>query len=371
MRKSLGIYIHIPFCLQKCRYCDFCSFGGRDRGYMRQYTDELCRRIEGAAESAGDYSVDTVYFGGGTPSLLPIDCIERIMLSLGKYELAENAEITLECNPATADGAYFGELRKIGINRLSIGLQSTHDSELALLGRAHSYAEFVGCYADARSAGFENISVDLMYGIPSQTSESFRISLERLISLSPEHISAYGLTVEEGTYFHTHREELDLADDDTQAELYCLMNEVLESGGYHRYEISNFARAERQSRHNTRYWKCSEYLGFGVAAHSYFGGKRFGNSRDIGAFMRGEDICEECELIGESERRSEFVMLGLRLTAGIDKSEYFRLFARDFDRDFPLCRDFEKGGFMYSSGDRLMFTQRGFLVSNEILSRLL
>ena len=367
MKKSLGIYVHIPFCLKKCRYCDFCSFGGKSEGYMAAYADELCRRIRTAAENADGYEVDTVYFGGGTPSLMPISEMEKIMGAIRGFDVKKDAEITLECNPATADRAYFEGLLSLGFNRLSIGLQSAVDRELELLGRAHDLSDFLSCFEDARSAGFDNISVDLMYGIPEQTEESFRKSLELVTSLSPEHISSYGLTVEEGTYFFAHRDELDIADGDGQASMYEILGEYLSSRGYEKYEISNFARKGRESRHNTRYWRRMDYLGFGVAAHSCFEDVRFGNSRDIDAFLRGEDICEERYELDLEERRREYIMLGLRLAEGIDRGEY----RKSFGVCFPSVEKFINGGFMREQNGRVAFTEKGFLVSNAILSEFI
>ena len=367
MKKSLGIYVHIPFCLRKCRYCDFCSFGGKNAEYMAAYADELCRRIEASAKKADGYEVDTVYFGGGTPSLMPVSEMEKILDAVRGFRVAERAEITLECNPATADRAYFEGVLALGVNRLSIGLQSAVDRELELLGRAHDRADFLSCFEDARAAGFDNISVDLMYGIPEQTEESFKKSLEFVAALSPEHISSYGLTVEEGTYFFTHKDELDIADGDGQARLYEILGEYLTSKGYKKYEISNFAKEGRESRHNMRYWKQKDYLGFGVSAHSCFEGERFGNSRDIDAFLRGEDITEERVELDFEERRREYIMLGLRLADGIDIEEY----RRRFGEAFPSVEKFVKGGFMTEENGRIAFTEKGFLISNAILSELI
>ena len=366
MKKSLGIYLHIPFCLKKCRYCDFCSFGGKNGEYMAAYADELCRRIRAAAKKADGYRVDTVYFGGGTPSLMPVAEIEKILGAVRVFDVAEDAEITLECNPATADEAYFEKLIALGVNRLSIGSQSAVDRELELLGRAHTSADFLSCFEGARAAGFDNISVDLMYGIPEQTEESFKSSLEFVTALSPEHISAYGLTVEEGTYFFAHRAELDIADGDGQARMYEILGEHLSSHGYEKYEISNFAKRGRESRHNIRYWKQKDYLGFGVAAHSCFDGERFGNSRDIEAFLRGEDICEERYGLDAEERRREYIMLGLRLSEGIDAEEY----RKKFGAELPSVEKFVRGGFMKAENGRVAFTEKGFLVSNAILSEI-
>ena len=371
MKKSLGIYIHIPFCKRKCRYCDFCSVSGKDDGFMVKYAEELCKRVRDFLPCAKDHTVDTVYFGGGTPTLLPIDAVKMIMNEIARFDISRDVEITMECNPATADLTYLSQLRGIGINRLSIGLQSASDTELSLLGRAHNSEDFVTCFENARKAGFDNISADLMYGIPDQTLESFSHSLDFLTALSPEHISAYGLTIEEGTYFHKHLSELDIADDDMQAEMYSLMCERLETNGYHRYEISNFSRIGRESRHNTRYWAGLDYIGFGVAAHSCFDNERFGNSRDIEGFLRGDDITEERYTLDIDELRKEYIMLGLRMERGISLSKYEERFGMTIKTDVYPLDNYIRNGFLKLSGDSLSFTEKGFLVSNSILSELI
>lgn len=372
MEKQLGIYIHIPFCLKKCGYCDFCSFVGRSGEYMSRYADELCRRIAAAGRTADEYTVDTLYFGGGTPSLMAANDIGRILGAIKKsFDVTDSAEITLECNPATADEKYFREIRAHGINRLSMGMQSALDSELRLLGRAHNREEFLRCFADARAAGFDNVSVDLMYGIPDQTPESLARSVELLTSLSPEHISAYGLMIEDGTPFARKIDELLVADDDGQAEMYLYLCEALRAVGYERYEISNFARAGRESRHNTRYWLGSEYIGFGVAAHSYFGGERYGNSRDIDAFMNGGDICCERDAVCGDEVRREYVMLRMRMREGISLNDYTERFGGDFFADFPQIHGWIIQGFIDYRGGNISFTDKGALVSNVLLSDML
>ena len=371
MKKSLGLYLHVPFCVQKCRYCDFCSVAGRSAALISEYCRRLAESVGGFAERAGDFSVDTVYFGGGTPSLMSLGDAEHIMNTLAlRYDIAKDAEITFECNPATADLEYFRGLRSLGINRISMGLQSALDSELALLGRIHTAREFSTTFEDARRAGFDNVSADLMYGIPDQTMESFRRSIDYLVAHEPEHISAYALSVEEGTYFYKHRAELSLADDDMQSDMYLECVSRLGKSGYERYEISNFAQNGKYSRHNTRYWKRLDYVGFGVAAHSCFEGKRFGNSRDIGAFLRGEDITEERAALTPEDERAEYIMLGLRLAAGIDTEEFFRLFGERIEQN-PIVSKYIESGFMRLSGGRLAFEDKGFLVSNTILSDII
>ncbi len=368
---SLGIYIHIPFCLSKCLYCDFCSFPNADSDMIQSYANELCRRICALSEKTNAYEVDTIYFGGGTPSLLTPSQLDKIMHSLYKsFTVSPLAEITLECNPATADLQKLCDFRSAGINRLSIGLQSASPSELRLLGRAHSVSDFVQCYDDARTAGFQNISADLMYGIPKQTHKSFEYSIDFLCDLEPEHISSYGLMIEQGTPFYLHRDTLDAADDDTQAELYCLLGSHLAKRGYAKYEISNFSKKGYESRHNMRYWLGNEYIGIGVAAHSFFGGQRYGNSRDIVAFLRGEDIVCERETLTQEDERAEYIMLRLRLSEGIDTEDYKTRFGRDIYSDCNIEK-LISSGFMGKNKNRVFFTEKGFLVSNSLLSDMI
>ncbi len=369
---KLGVYIHIPFCIKKCNYCDFCSFAGRENEDFYAYTRELCRRIKEFALSRSGQAVDTVYFGGGTPTLMPVDCFALVMQVLrDSFVLDETAEITVECNPASIDGKGLAALRKMGINRISIGLQSADDHELGLLGRPHCFEDFCRCFADARKAGFDNISVDLMYGIPDQTLDSFKASLDALCALQPEHISAYGLKIEEGTAFAAQRDSLSLPDEDSEYEMYELCNDVLSGHGYHRYEISNFAREGKESKHNLRYWRLRDYMGFGVAAHSCIDGERFGNSRDINAFLQGRDITEQRSQIGPRERLFEYVMLSMRLAEGLDLDEYKRLSGRDFKEDFPTLRQYVSAGFMTECNGKTAFTTKGFFVSNSILAQML
>lgn len=370
--KPLGIYLHIPFCIRKCAYCDFCSFPDSDGELMRAYSRELSHRIYAFAEQYGRREADTVYFGGGTPTLLDISCFEQIFSALrDSFLISNDAEITVECNPASIDYKGLLALRSLGANRLSIGLQSAKNEELKALDRIHTFEELCDTYGEARRAGFDNISLDLMYGLPSQRLDDLEYSLSKVIELAPEHISAYGLKIEEGTRFFKLRDKLNLPDEDSFAELYERCCERLCENGYSQYEISNFARAEKYSRHNLKYWRLEEYIGFGVAAHSFFEGERFGNSRDIGAFIRGENICEERKKISESERLSEYVMLRLRLSEGIDIAEYKKLCGRAFFEDYPSVKNYVRGGFMVEREEKIAFSTKGFLVSNAILSEML
>jgi len=371
MSEKLGLYIHVPFCLKKCLYCDFCSFPSYTEEVMDAYVKRLKSDIERYSKVFNG-TVDTVYFGGGTPTLLKERHFDSIFETIDKhYAIDEGAEISCECNPATVDREYLKSINKIGINRLSIGLQSANDAELRALGRAHSFADFQKTYEDARAAGFDNLSVDLMYGIPEQTVTSFEHTLAKVCELSPEHISAYLLKIEDGTPFGKTRETLSLPSEDDECDMYELCTKMLSENGYAKYEISNFARPGFESRHNIKYWMGDDYLGFGVAAHSYFGGERFSNSRDIAAYLRGEDVTEERRAIPERERMTEYVMLRMRMTAGIDRADFKVRFGVELEDFCGSLERYISAGFMRDALGRVAFTDRGIFVSNTILSDIL
>jgi len=370
--RNLGLYIHIPFCRTKCLYCDFCSFVSRDEQQREAYVGALLREIE--AKGTKDYSVDTVYFGGGTPSLLSAEQIGRILGEIKEsFNVSPDAEITLECNPMTVsdDDKYFKELRALGVNRLSLGVQSAIDGELKLIGRRHSFEDAKTTFLAARGAGFVNISVDLMLGIPSQTLDSLRASANQVIKLGAEHISIYSLQLEEGTPLYRMRERYSLADDDAAADMYELVVKMMKDAGYRHYEISNFARGGRESKHNCKYWRLDEYLGLGLAAHSDFGGKRLENTRDMERYLGGEWLQAESD-ISNSERGFEFLMLGFRTADGISKSEFLARFGVEFDEKYgEKVEKFKKMGYFCEKGDALALTERGFEVSNAILTEIL
>ena len=340
---------------------------------MEAYTDALCRDLAARAADCDAYTVDTVYLGGGTPTLLPIRLLERIMETLvRKYRLSPDAEITAESNPATADREKLAQMRRLGFNRLSIGLQSAHEEELRALGRLHDFADFERMIRDARAVGFENLSADVMSGIPKQTVESYLSTLERLCELSPTHVSAYGLTVEEGTPFGRMGDRLRLPDEEDARRMYFEGIAFLAARGYAQYEISNFARQGYESRHNVKYWNCDEYLGFGVAAYSDFGGDRFGNSRDVSAYIEGREILAERETPSVRERMNEYVMLRMRLSEGIDPHAFEKRFGISFAETFEKkLSAFASGGFVRREGERIALTPEGMYVSNAILSDVL
>lgn len=372
-KEKIGIYIHIPFCIRKCAYCDFCSFDKLEKSYMQIYAKELIKRISSFAKEKGTLlKADTVYFGGGTPTLLPGECFEDIFEALRTYFVLDaDSEITVECNPASIDREGLKSLFDMGVNRLSIGLQSANASELSILGRLHNYEEFCDTYRAAREIGFKNISVDLMYGLPEQTRESFDRTLSEVIALSPEHISAYALKIEEGTDFYLRGDSLKLPSEDAVAEQYELCCERLSANGYERYEISNFSKPDMRSRHNLKYWRLCDYIGFGISAYSFIDGERFGCSRDICAFLRGENIEIERYRPSREECADEYIMLGMRLSEGISLEKYARMTGVDIMREHPEIELFIKNGFMTEDNGRLAFTTKGFLVSNEILSKIL
>lgn len=368
-----GLYIHIPFCKGKCHYCDFCSFTGADKTLKDSYTAELCRRMREWKNRCVTRKFDTVYFGGGTPTLLDSEQATELMLTVREcFELRSDAEITLECNPATADQNSLALWHSLGVNRLSIGVQSAVDDELKKLGRIHKFSDAADIVRAARDVGIENINIDLMIGIPDQTEESLKYTLEKYLGLDPEHISAYCLSLEEGTRFYKNRDKLNIADADTVADMYWSVADTLTKHGYEHYEISNYAKAGRRSRHNTHTWQCREYLGLGVAAYSYFDGQRFGNSRDMDAFLRGEDIVCESYSPDSAEQLEEYIMLGLRLREGIDISELQRRFGVDFDAVYAeRCRPYIASGHLFCEGGRLYMSREGWQVSNAILADIL
>lgn len=371
--KTLGLYLHIPFCRSKCLYCDFCSFPRQDEEKMVEYAAALCRDLKKHAPDCRDYIVDTVFLGGGTPTTLPAYLLKELMGEIYKnYNVSPNAEITAECNPVTGERELFARMRAAGINRLSIGLQSAHENELKALGRLHNFDIFATCFADARAAGFDNISVDVMSGIPLQTPESRRETLQKVLALSPEHISSYDLIIEAGTPFARKRATLSLPDEEAARKMYLEGIAFLAENGYEQYEISNFARAGYESRHNLKYWNCDEYLGFGVAAHSDFGGVRFGNSRDIDAYLAGSDITEEKSIPDKSERINEYVMLRFRLCEGVSVSAFEERFGIDFEETFgKKLAPFLPSGLVRCENGQYCLSKEGMLVSNAILSQIL
>ncbi|MBQ2875846.1 MAG: radical SAM family heme chaperone HemW [Clostridia bacterium] len=366
----IGLYVHLPFCKRKCNYCDFCSYTDISSEVRRKYIERL--KAEIYEYSKKGISADTVFFGGGTPSLLTPSEIGEILSALrDSFDISPCAEFTLEANPGTVTEESLRGYFEAGINRLSFGLQSIHENELKILGRIHSFEDFLSSYEAARRVGCNNISIDLMYGLPEQTVSSFEETLRAVISLAPEHISVYGLILEEGTPLFAKQKELALPSEDDECDMYELAAKLLCDVGYSHYEISNYARCSFECKHNLKYWRAEEYLGFGVAAHSYFEGARIYNPDSIEAYLSGEEHLVS-ELPSREEYAFEYAMLRLRLKEGLSLGEYEELFGAPFryGREAKLC-ELSKLGLIKMDKDRLSLTDQGFYVSNSILSELL
>ena len=376
-KKKLGIYVHIPFCRSKCQYCDFYSIGGsRDKDLMDLYLHTLPTHIKEFGERATEYSVDTVYFGGGTPSYFGADRLVRVFNELQRrFDVDTDAEITFEANPDSASTATLQKLHSEGFNRISLGVQNDNDEVLKKLGRPHTYEQAMSAVRNARKAGFDNISLDLIYGLPGQTFEDWRMTLDHVLELEPEHLSCYGLKVEPNTPLWEYKDCCNLPDDDDQADMYLYACDHLEEVGFRQYEISNFARPGFESRHNLKYWLGGEYLGFGPSAASDFAGKRFTAKANITDYiegvMKGGTILSECEDIPSRERAGEYLMLRLRTTQGVDADEYTRRFLLPFRPIGQLLERFREMGFVKQDDTRYYLTPKGMLISNKILAELM
>ena len=375
-RKPLGLYIHVPFCKQKCIYCDFYSLPHQE-SRMDDYTAAVCAHLTETAPFAAGHCVDTVYIGGGTPTYLGPDRLGKILKTVHKkYRVAKDAEITLEANPDSAgDWKILRALRRAGVNRVSLGMQSACDAELSAIGRVHTQAQTAAAVEAVRRAGIKNLSLDLIYGLPDQTPERWQENLSAAVALEPEHLSCYGLKVEEGTPLFQRREAYNLPGDDAQADMYLYTVEFLERMGYVQYEISNFARPGMESRHNLKYWHLDEYASFGPGAHSDFGGVRYAYARDLDAYIRGvatgAPMLSESERIPPLDRDTEYVMLGLRLREGLDPKEFERRFRRRFNCFVPFLEQCRQNGYACEEEGRWHLTPKGFLVSNQIIGGML
>lgn len=376
-KTPLGIYVHIPFCRSKCEYCDFYSLACKDDSLMDSYLEAVCAHIKEAGALAPGYQVNTVYFGGGTPSYFGADAIAIIMTTIRRnFDVANDAEITFECNPDSVTDKLLRRMRAEGFNRVSMGVQCDNDEILKKLGRPHDYKQAVHAFQRIRAAGFRNVSLDLMYGLPGQTLQEWKETLENVLLMKPEHMSCYGLKVEEGTPLYEYRDFANLPDDDTQADMYLAACEILRSRGYRQYEISNFARKGLYSRHNMKYWTGGEYLGFGPSASSDFAGKRFTLARDLQTYIRGiqtgGNIMEDVQEIPVRERAGEYLMLRLRTNLGISAEEYEKQYMLPFEplEEILMQKRAQRLAGRTEAG-RWALTPEGYLVSNDIISDLL
>lgn len=377
MKKSMELYLHIPFCARKCAYCDFLSFPQREN-VQNQYVDRLIEEITTAGAGFRDTTVCSVFVGGGTPSIIASGQIRRIMDAVREnFNMEPDAEISMEANPGTVTEEKLLDYRAAGINRLSFGLQSADNEELRALGRIHTYEEFLESFGLARKCGFSNINVDLMSALPGQTVESWIETLNKVISLEPEHISAYSLIIEEGTpFFEKYGEERGegiLPDEDDEREMYHRTKTVLWEHGYERYEISNYARPGKECRHNVGYWTGVPYLGLGLGASSYVDGCRFCNTSDLQEYLGGGmgKRCEE-QVLTEQDMQEEFFFVGLRLVKGVSLKQFEERFGVSADSVYPelLNKIVEEGGAEYC-GEYFRLTEYGMDVSNYIMAQFL
>ena len=376
MDRMLGVYIHIPFCASKCSYCDFYSFAGRDK-LMDKYQQALLKHITESSKQMEPYYIDTVYFGGGTPSYYGAQRICEILNTLKtSAKVLKSAEITVEMNPDSVTPEDLRALRAEGVNRISLGMQSENDEILRLIGRRHSSRQAENAVKMIKRAGFKNFSLDLIYGLPTQTKNDWADTLSKAIALRPTHLSCYGLKLEEGTLmYERYRDNMSLPSDDDQADMYLYMTDILARYGYGQYEISNFSRPGYESRHNLKYWNLDDYMGFGPSAHSCVSSVRYSYIRDLKGYidgvMNGGNIIDEYETIDKLERAAEYIMLGMRTTRGISKEEYTRIYRSGFDKIEYLLDEYGKKGWVVSDEDRWHFTSSGFLLSNILIGTLL
>ena len=382
-RKQIGLYIHIPFCKQKCSYCDFCSYAEK-QDLISKYIKCLLQEIkEVGSNNRADFgngkddlfSVKTIYIGGGTPSLIEskyiVQTIEEIK---SNFELDENAEITIEVNPGTVTLEKLEDYNKAGINRLSIGLQSTHEHLLKEIGRIHTYLDFLDTFRFAREAGFENINVDLMIGLPNQTLAEVQDSIEEIVSMEPEHISVYSLILEEGTpLFKKVEEGLELPDEELERKMYWTVKQILEANGYNHYEISNFAKQGYESKHNLDCWNQKEYIGFGVAAHSYTNGIRYSNIENLEQYIKNyeEDKTEENLVFHEKQdmeaMQKEYMLLGLRKIAGVSIQEFkIKFVANPVFLYHDKLEKLVNEDLVEIDGDQIKLTNKGLDLANIV-----
>ncbi len=379
-KKKLGLYIHIPFCVKKCNYCDFLSFSSSEAEQER-YISALVEEIR--RYDTCHYEVDTVFIGGGTPSVLKEAFAETFFMALKEnFSIQKEAEITIECNPGTVTREKLERYRELGINRLSFGLQSADNHELSLLGRIHTWEDFLLSYNMAREAGFQNINIDLMSGIPEQTVTSYEKTCEKVLALEPEHISAYSLIIEEGTPFYKRYKDYPPVDEETDRLLYMKTKEILGSAGYERYEISNYAKPGYECIHNLKYWSRDEYLGLGLGASSLIGRCRLKNpsimaeylkkNEGLSRYSKDTDYYEEALRLEKEDEMSEFMFLGLRMMKGVSKHKFHMLFGQKIKDVYPgVCKKLIRDGLLTECDEFYVLTERGIDISNYVMSQFL
>ncbi len=375
-KPRLGIYIHIPFCASKCSYCDFYSLAGCEQ-QMPDYHRALIAHLAESARGIRNYEVDSVYFGGGTPSYYGAEHLMEIFDVLKRNgNVRLDAEVTVECNPDSMTYKDLKLLRSEGVTRLSVGVQATNNDLLKLIGRRHSFQQAELAFSAARKAGFDNISLDLIYGLPSQTKSDWAESLAKIVEMHPEHISCYGLKLEEGTpMYREYKDSPVLPSEDEQADMYSYAAEMLERYGYKQYEISNFCAPGFESLHNLKYWNLDDYMGFGPGAHSCVGNLRYSFVKDLKRYITGVEkkvsIIDEYQLVDPMERSVEYLMLAMRTNRGISEQDYRVRTQSDWKPILHALLAFQEKGWAEKTGDRWHFTVPGFLISNTLIGILL
>ncbi len=382
--KELSIYIHIPFCVRKCLYCDFLSAPSKAEK-MRQYVEALCLEIQSQSKRFSEYKISTIFFGGGTPSLMETGMMTNIMDTLRQnYRFESEMEITVECNPKTLTKEKITEYVNAGVNRISIGLQSADEKELKTLGRIHSYADFLETYHLVRAAGIKNVNIDIMSALPGQTKESYHNTLQKVIALSPEHISAYSLILEEGTEFYRRYVEGDgnqyneLPGEEDERDMYYDTNASLQSSGFTQYEISNYAKTGYACKHNLVYWTLKDYVGFGTGAASYVNGIRYKNRNSTEQYIglihdgRFEALIEEKQVLSTEEKMEEYLFVGLRLNKGVSLCRFETLFGSPMQEVYQdVLPKLLQEKLLILQNDNLMLSDRGRDISNYVMAQFL
>ncbi len=374
--KKLGIYIHIPFCARKCNYCDFLS-APETRETKERYLSLLDREMQLYKEIVSAREADTLFIGGGTPSFLETDLTDKLLCSVKKWIPSENLkEFTIECNPNSVTEEKLNLYKEAGVTRISLGMQSACDEELKKLGRLHSVKEFEKTYELVRKHGFERVNIDVMAAIPGQTIESYKHTLEYVVGLSPEHISSYSLIIEEGTPFYEKYRENPPVDEDTDRQMYDLTKEILGRHGYHRYEISNYAKEGQECIHNLKYWQGGDYLGLGLGAASCMEHERWSNVRGLTDYedriCRGQKPVEQTEELGEEEQKAEFMFLGLRCMEGVSAERFEKKFHQSVEERYgKVLHKYENMGLMRLANGNWQLTEQGIDVSNHIFADFL
>ncbi|WP_294373106.1 radical SAM family heme chaperone HemW [uncultured Clostridium sp.] len=369
--KEMSLYIHIPFCKQKCLYCDFPSYSGKEN-LIDRYIESLNKEI---IDKCSDYKISSIFIGGGTPSYLDEKNLKSLLKTINKLNFKDKLEFTVECNPGTLNSDKLNIMKKYNVNRISMGLQSANNNALKKIGRIHTFEQFKINYEEARKSGFDNINIDIMFGLPNQNLQEWKRTLEESVRLQPDHISTYSLIVEEGTCFYRLYEEdkLNLPSEEEERNMYVYTKEFLKKHGYHQYEISNYSKDNKECFHNKVYWKCNEYLGLGVSASSFVDEKRFKNIDDIEDYIdriqNNKDVVEEIHVNDLKDDMEEFMFMGLRLMEGIEISEFKRRFNKEiFEIYYEAIKNNVKKGLLINDSERLYLSERGVELSNYVMS---